>query len=54
MSVRLLNGHGVHADSYAFEDFEVLPIGEANTLPQILGNGGIVLQVGHSIPRQGN
>jgi hypothetical protein len=53
MSVRLNTGHGVHADGFVFEDFEAIPIGQIDTLPQVTGNNRLVLRVGHSIPRQG-
>jgi len=55
MSLRLNTGHGLHVDKFVFEDFEAVPIGQIDRLPQVVGynSGFLILREGHSISRQG-
>jgi hypothetical protein len=52
MPVRLLRGYFTLQDGTAADDFEVLPAGVIETIPQVTGNAGCILFEGIFLPRQ--
>lgn len=51
MAVRLLIGTFGRLDGEAIEDFELLPVGPITQTPQVIGNGGVELEIGTFAPR---